>query len=55
MWQPSPDLFLKEYEKAKQNREDVLVLTISGGKGKGETFRKETEERYNLPECRHMQ
>ncbi len=29
--QPSPDLFLKEYEKAKQNSEDVLVLTISSG------------------------
>ena len=29
--QPSPDLYLNEYEKAKQNREDVLVLTISSG------------------------
>lgn len=29
--QPSPDLFLKEYEKAKQSGEDVLVLTISSG------------------------
>ena len=29
--QPSPDLYVKEYEKARQNMEDVLVLTISSG------------------------
>lgn len=29
--QPSPELYLEEYEKSKQDQEDVLVLALSGG------------------------
>lgn len=29
--QPSPELYIEEYEKAKEAQEDVLVLALSGG------------------------
>ena len=39
--QPSPSLYLEEYEKSKAKEEDVLVLALSGGlsvPGDGQIF-----------------
>lgn len=42
----------KEYEAEAVDTEWPVYIGYTYDREKGETFRKETEERYNLPECR---